>query len=152
MFIPGDGMLSAALDYEPGLLSEAMDRKVIIVTPTTLFALCKAVAYGWRVEDQMKNANHIAELGRELYARLSVMGDHVAGMGTSLGRAVEKYNAFVGSLESKVLTQAKRFEELQVEHQGKVIPDLPAIESQPRLATKLATQKTALTQQQDETV
>lgn len=137
MFIPGDGLLSAALEHLPDLMTEAMDKKVIIVTPTTLFALCKAVAYGWRVEDQMKNANHIADLGRELYARLSVMGDHVSGMGTALGRAVEKYNAFVGSLETKVLTQAKRFEDLQVEHQGKSIPDLPAIESQPRTAAKL---------------
>ncbi len=74
MFIPGDGLLAAALEYAPDLMTEAMDKKVIIVTPTTLFALCKAVAYGWRVEDQMKNANQIADLGRELYARLSVMG------------------------------------------------------------------------------
>ena len=84
-----------------------------------------------------KNANQIADLGRELYARLSVMGDHVAGMGGALGRAVDKYNAFVGSLETKVLTQARRFEDLQVEHQGKSIPELPAIESQPRAAAKL---------------
>ncbi|MDI7776216.1 DNA recombination protein RmuC [Asticcacaulis sp. EMRT-3] len=137
MFIPGDGLLAAALDHAPDLMTEAMDRKVIIVTPTTLFALCKAVAYGWRVEDQMKNAGHIADLGRELYARLSVMGDHVAGMGGALGKAVDKYNAFVGSLESKVLTQARRFEDLQVEHQGKSVPELPVIESQPRVASKL---------------
>ena len=143
MFIPGDGLLAAALEYAPDLMTEAMDKKVIIVTPTTLFALCKAVAYGWRVEDQMKNASHIAELGRELYARLSVMGGHVADMGTSLTRAVDKYNAFVGSLETKVLTQAKRFEDLQVEHQGKVIPDLPAIEAQPKVAAKLQALATA---------
>jgi DNA recombination protein RmuC len=95
------------------------------------------VAYGWRVEDQMKNASHIADLGRELYARLSVMGDHVHGLGGALGRAVEKYNAFIGSLETKVLTQARRFEELQVEHQGKPLPDLTAIEAQPKAANKL---------------
>ncbi|WP_040309173.1 DNA recombination protein RmuC [Asticcacaulis biprosthecium] len=148
MFIPGDGLLSTALDHEPNLMTEAMDRKVIIVTPTTLFALCKAVAYGWRVEDQMKNANQIADLGRELYARLSVMGGHVGDLGSSLSRAVDKYNAFVGSLETKVLTQARRFEDLQVEHQGKSIPDLPSIETQPRAATKLQ----ALSPAEDETV
>jgi DNA recombination protein RmuC len=137
LFIPGDGFLAAALDRMPQLMNEAMDKKVIIVTPTTLFALCKAVAYGWRVEDQMKNASHIADLGRELYARLSVMGDHVHGLGGALGRAVEKYNAFIGSLETKVLTQARRFEELQVEHQGKPLPDLTAIEAQPKAANKL---------------
>jgi len=137
LFIPGDGFLAAALDRMPQLMNEAMDKKVIIVTPTTLFALCKAVAYGWRVEDQMKNASHIADLGRELYARLSVMGDHVSGLGGALGRAVEKYNAFIGSLESKVLTQARRFEDLQVEHQGKPLPDLAAIEATPKTANKL---------------
>ncbi|ESQ83438.1 hypothetical protein AEAC466_12240 [Asticcacaulis sp. AC466] len=137
LFIPGDGFLAAALDRMPQLMNEAMDKKVIIVTPTTLFALCKAVAYGWRVEDQMKNASHIADLGRELYARLSIMGDHVSGLGGALGRAVEKYNAFIGSLETKVLTQARRFEDLQVDHQGKPLPDLTAIESQPKVANKL---------------
>jgi DNA recombination protein RmuC len=137
LFIPGDGFLAAALDRMPQLMNEAMDKKVIIVTPTTLFALCKAVAYGWRVEDQMKNASHIADLGRELYARLSVMGDHVSGLGGALGRAVEKYNAFIGSLESKVLTQARRFEDLQVEHQGKPLPDLTVIEATPKTANKL---------------
>ncbi len=138
MFIPGDGLLAAALEYAPDLMTEAMDKKVIIVTPTTLFALCKAVAYGWRVEDQMKNANHIADLGRELYSRLASMSDHVAGLGKSLGSAVDKYNAFVGSLETKVLTQARRFEDLQVDHEGKELAETKAIESQPRPAAKLA--------------
>ena len=137
LFIPGDGFLAAALDRYPGLMNEAMDKKVIIVTPTTLFALCKAVVYGWRVEDQMKNANQIADLGRELYARLSVMGGHVSQMGDALGRAVDKYNSFVGSLETKVLTQARRFEDLQVDHEGKSIPEQKSVENQPKTAAKL---------------
>ena len=149
MFVPGDGLLAAALEHAPDLMSEAMDKKVIIVTPTTLFALCKAVAYGWRVEDQMKNANHIADLGRELYARLSVMGGHVTGLGDSLGRAVDKYNSFVASLETKVLTQARRFEELQVDHEGKSLPDVKAIESQPRAAAKLAALSAAVDEPAD---
>ncbi|MBW8883117.1 MAG: DNA recombination protein RmuC, partial [Asticcacaulis sp.] len=148
MFIPGDGLLAAALEHVPDLMTEAMDKKVIIVTPTTLFALCKAVAYGWRVEDQMKNANHIADLGRELYARLSVMGGHVTQMGDSLGRAVDKYNAFVGSLETKVLTQARRFEDLQVDHEGKSIPEPKAVDAQPKTAAKLL----SLAPVEDETV
>ena len=137
LFIPGDGFLAAALDRYPALMNEAMDKKVIIVTPTTLFALCKAVVYGWRVEDQMKNANQIADLGRELYARLSVMGGHVSQMGDALGRAVDKYNSFVGSLETKVLTQARRFEDLQVDHEGKSIPEQKSVENQPKTAAKL---------------
>jgi DNA recombination protein RmuC len=135
LFIPGDGFLAAALDRYPALMNEAMDKKVIIVTPTTLFALCKAVVYGWRVEDQMKNANQIADLGRELYARLSVMGGHVSTLGDALGRAVNKYNDFVGSLETKVLTQARRFEDLQVDHEGKSIPEQKPVDTQPRTAT-----------------
>jgi DNA recombination protein RmuC len=121
----------------PELMSEAMDKRVIITTPTTLFALCKAVAYGWRVEDQMKNAASVAELGKELYARLSVMGSHVVDVGSALERAVSKYNAFVGSLETKVLTQARRFEDLKVEHQGKALPELTPVETQPKALSKL---------------
>lgn len=140
LFIPGDGFLAAALERMPQLMNEAMDKKVVIVTPTTLFALCKAVGYGWRIEDQMKNANEVADLGKELYARLSVMGGHVAGLGKSLNHAVDKYNDFVGSLESKVLTQARRFETLSVHHEGKTITELEALSSRPKALSKLSTQ------------
>ena len=85
MFIPGDGYLAAALERMPDLMSEAMDKRVLIVTPTTLFALCKAVAYGWRVEEQSKNANQIVELGRELYKRIVDMGGHAAQLGSRAG-------------------------------------------------------------------
>jgi DNA recombination protein RmuC len=138
MFVPGDGFLAAAVDRLPDLMSEAMERRVLLVTPTTLFALCKAVAYGWRVEEQAANADKIAVLGRELYRRLSVMGGHVAGLGKALESAVGKYNAFVGSLESQVLTQARRFEELSVDHEGKPLQPLEPIEAAPRTLAKLA--------------
>jgi DNA recombination protein RmuC len=138
MFVPGDGFLAAALDRMPDLMSEAMDRRVILVTPTTLFALCKAVAYGWRVEDQAKGAAKTAELGRELYKRLSVMGGHAASLGKALETAVGKYNSFVGSLESQVMTQARRFEELAVDHEGKDIPELEPVETAIRPLAKLA--------------
>ena len=138
MFIPGDSFLAAALDRLPDLMTEAMDKRVVIVTPTTLFALCKAVAYGWRVEEQAANADKIAALGRELYKRLSVMGGHAAAMGKALESAVGKYNAFVGSLETQVMTQARRFEELQVDHEGKDLPELASVESGVRPLAKLA--------------
>ena len=118
MFVPGDGFLAAALDRLPDLMTEAMERRVLLVTPTTLFALCKAVAYGWRVEEQAANADQIATLGRELYKRLSVMGGTSPGVGKALETAVGRYNQFVGSLESQVLTQARRFEDLAVDHEG----------------------------------
>jgi len=138
MFVPGDGFLAAALDRSPDLMTEAMDKRVILVTPTTLFALCKAVAYGWRVEDQSRNADEIAELGRELYKRLSVMGGHVTSMGDGLRRAVAKYNEFVGSLESQVLTQAKRFEALSVDHEGRSLPAMEPLDGSLRPLAKLA--------------
>ena len=143
MFVPGDGFLAAALDRAPELMTEAMDRRVLIVTPTTLFALCKAVAYGWRVEEQAKNADQIAALGRELYKRLSVMGGHTAALGKALEGAVGKYNAFVASLESQVLTQARRFEDLAVDHEAKEIPTLEPLESAIRPLAKLSADDSA---------
>ena len=137
MFVPGDGFLAAALDRMPDLMTEAMDRKVLLVTPTTLFALCKAVAYGWRVEEQSRNAEHIAKLGKELYKRVSVMGTHAAALGKALEGAVGRYNQFVGSLETQVLTQARRFEDLAVDHEGKDIAALEPIETSVRPVTKL---------------
>jgi DNA recombination protein RmuC len=138
MFVPGDGFLAAALDRLPELMAEAMDRRVVLVTPTTLFALCKAVAYGWRAEDQAKNAARIVEVGRELYKRVSVMGAHAGAMGKALESAVGKYNQFVGSLESQVLTQARRFEDLSVDHEGKKIDEPTAIDQGVRPLTKLS--------------
>ena len=138
MFVPGDGFLAAALDRLPDLMSEAMDKRVILVTPTTLFALCKAVAYGWRVEDQARGAAKTAELGRELYKRLSVMGGHAAALGKALEGAVGKYNSFVGSLESQVMTQARRFEDLASDHEGRELPDLGPVETAVRPLSKLS--------------
>lgn len=137
MFVPGDGILTAALERAPELMTEAMEKRVIITTPSTLFALCKAVAYGWRVEDQAKNAVEVAALGRELYKRIADMGGHVAGVGRSLSAAVDKYNAFVGSLESRVLPKAREFEKLKVDHGGKPIDELDAIDTAVRPVTKL---------------
>ncbi len=136
MFVPGDAFLCAALDREPDLLTEAMTRRVVIVTPTTLFALLKAVAYGWRAEEQALNAAEVAALGKELYKRLSVMGGHAAAVGRALETAVSGYNKFVGSLESQVLVQARRFEDLHVDHEGKELPALTPVESAPRALSR----------------
>ena len=143
MFVPLDSALAAALDRAPDLMTDAMERRVVIVTPTTLFALCKAVAYGWRVEEQALNARKIADLGRELYKRISVMGEHAAGMGKALGQAVDRYNRFAASLETQVLTQAKRFEELKVDHEGKEVPSLEMLESAVRPLVKLSAAESA---------
>ena len=138
MFVPGDSILAAALDHAPDLMTEAMDRRVVIVTPSTLFALCKAVAYGWRVEEQAVNARRIADLGRELYKRIAVMGGHASAVGRALEQAVGKYNQFVGSLETQVLTQARRFEDLKVDHEGKEVAQLEPLDTAVRPLAKLS--------------
>lgn len=138
LFVPVDSAMSTALEHAPDLMTEAMDRRVVIVTPTTLFALCKAVSYGWRVEDQAANARKIADLGRELYKRIAVMGAHAGSVGKALEAAVSRYNQFVGSLETQVLSQARRFEDLKVDHEGREVPTLEPLESAVRPLTKLA--------------
>ena len=137
MFVPGDGFLAAAVERLPDLYTEAMDKRVILVTPSSLFALCKAVAYGWRVEEQHLNAKEIATLGRDLYKRLSTLGGHVSSLGRSLTGAVRSYNDFVGSLETQVLTQARRFEDLRVDHQSAPMAEVKGLDVAIRPLTKL---------------
>ena len=136
LFVPGDSFLATALDHAPDLLSNAMESRVVIATPSTLFALCKAVAYGWRAEEQAANADKVAALGRELYKRLSVMGGHAVAVGRALDTAVGKYNQFVGSMESQVMVAARRFEDLQVDHEGKTLPELAPVETAPRAVSR----------------
>lgn len=114
LFLPGDQFLSAALAERPELLENALTQGVVITTPSTLIALLKTVAYGWRQSEVAHNAALIRDLGQELYRRLSTFDGHLARMGQRLNSAVEAYNAAVGSLERQVLPQARRFTELGV--------------------------------------
>jgi DNA recombination protein RmuC len=130
LFVPGDAFLAPALERDPTLLEDAMALRVLIATPTTLMAMLRTVAYSWQQEALTAHARSVFELGRELYRRLGTLGGHVDKLGRSLGRAVEDYNKTVGSLESKVLVQARRMAELQVTD-----ADLPAplpLEAAPR--------------------
>jgi DNA recombination protein RmuC len=112
LFLPGDQFLAAALAERPELLEQALEQGVIIATPSTLIALLKAVAYGWRQTLVAQNAATLRELGEELYRRLGTFFGHLGRLGARLGSAVEAYNASVGSLERQVLPQARRFAEL----------------------------------------
>lgn len=132
MFIPGENFYAAAIERDPALFEDAIENKVLIVTPTTLVALAKAIAIGWRQEKIAENARHIGELGRELYRRLATMGGHVAGVGAGLDGAVKRYNELVGSLESRVLTQARRFTELELEGTQEPLAELRQVETQIR--------------------
>jgi DNA recombination protein RmuC len=125
LFLPGDQFLSAALAERPELLETALGQSVIIATPSTLVALLKAVAYGWRQSVVAHNAAQIRDLGQELYRRLSTFNGHLGRMGQRLATAVEAYNAAVGSLERQVLPQARRFSDLGVTADAPLSPPEP---------------------------
>jgi DNA recombination protein RmuC len=114
LFVPGDPFLEAALRSDPALLEHAFAHNVVIATPTTLIALLRTVAYGWRQEALAHNAAQVHQLGRELHGRLATMGTHVAKLGRSLDGAVESYNRTVSSLEARVLVTARKLTELKV--------------------------------------
>lgn len=137
MFIPGEHFLSAAAERAPDLIEAAFKNGVIIASTINMLALAKIMAGMWRQETLAAQAKEVAEVGKELYRRLSTMGAHVAKLGRNLNLATGAYNDFVGSLESQVLTQAKRFETLKVETGGKAIEALPMVEATPRVLTKL---------------
>lgn len=128
LFIPGESFYVAALEFEPDLFDFAAARQVIVVTPSTLLALAKAVAYGWRQEQATENAKKAAELGRELYSRLTTLGGHVEKMGKSLNSAVDAYNKMGSSLTSRVLPAARKFEDLQIAPPEKSVPEIENIE------------------------
>ncbi|MEN6458797.1 MAG: DNA recombination protein RmuC [Thermoguttaceae bacterium] len=131
LFLPGEVFFSAALENDPSLIELGVSQNVIVATPTTLIALLRAVAYGWRQEALADNAKAISELGQELYKRIAALGDHMQKLGRGLGTAIEAYNSAVGSLESRVLVSARRFKELGAVG-GAPVAELLPVETAPR--------------------
>lgn len=132
LFLPGEAFFSAALEEDPSLIEAGTSENVILATPTTLIALLKAVAYGWRQEQIAEQAQAISDLGRELYERLVTAGGHFEKMGSALGRSVSAYNDAVRSLETRVFVTARKFHNL-APLSKKELPILSALDHAPQI-------------------
>lgn len=131
-FLPAESFLAAALESDPGLLDHAFSKNVALVAPVSLLAALKSVAYSWRQETLTDNARELFVASQQLYQRLGTLGGHVTKLGGSLKSAVEKYNAMVGTLESRVLPSARRIGELDPSN-GEGLAPIPPVESTPRV-------------------
>ena len=140
LYIPGEHFLSAALEQDSDLWERAFQNKVLLATPTNLVAIARTVASVWRQEKLAEAAEEIANLGKELHSRLATMAQHMERVGKNLSTANAAYNQMVGSFESQVLTQAKRFEGLGA-GSAKELPSPPMVETAPRPMTKLSAPK-----------
>lgn len=135
LFLPSESFFSAALQTDPGLIERGVDQGIILATPTTLIALLRAVAFGWRQESIAENAREISELGRTLHERLGKLAEHFGKLGRSLNSAVENYNSAVGSFETRVLTTARKFEDLKATPEAASLPNLDPVEKTTRQPT-----------------
>jgi DNA recombination protein RmuC len=134
MFIPGEHFLTAALEQDPSLWDYAFDKKVLLATPTNLIAIARTVAAVWRQEKLAKEARQIGELGKELYERLAKAADDLRKVGSGLSTAVNNYNSFVSSFETRSLVTARKFRELNIEPGRRDIEVLTPVEALPRYA------------------
>lgn len=131
LFLPGEPFFSAALEHDPSLIERGADRKVVLATPTTLIALLRAVAYGWRQDQLAKHALVIGELGRELYKRVGVLAGHFEDLRKGIERAATAYNKAAGTLESRVLVTMRRFKDLGIADESD-IEEMQSIETATR--------------------
>jgi DNA recombination protein RmuC len=124
MFIPGESFFGAAVDVDHALIEDGLKNGVVLSTPTTLIALLRAVAYGWRQERIAENAQAVGELGRQLYERMKTLAEYIDSIGSGLKSATEAYNKAIGSIESRILPSARKFRELGTT----TAPEIPQIE------------------------
>ncbi len=133
LFLPAEAFFSAALQADPTLIEVGADQNIIVATPTTLIAILRAVAHGWKQDSLSKSAREMARLGAELYERVGVVCDHWNKLGKSLNGAVESYNQSVASLEARVLVSARKLKET-----GSFVKELPELEPIEKTAREVA--------------
>jgi DNA recombination protein RmuC len=131
MFVPGESLLTSALQEDPALLEFSMNKGVMLASPLTLIALLRAIAYGWQQETIARNAQDISDLGRQLYDRISKLAEHFETVGRSLAKSVQAYNSAIGTLESRVLVTARRLKDKGVSASGE-FPEPETIDQTPR--------------------
>jgi DNA recombination protein RmuC len=132
MFLPGEHLYSAALEADHALIEDAMSKRVLITTPTTLLAMLHAIAYGWQQERVAESAQAVSELGRDLHGRLVKLSGLMATLGTRLNSAVRAYNETVGSYEARVMPAARRFEDHGATAGGRDLPELEQVTTHAR--------------------
>lgn len=130
LFLPAEAFFSAALKVDPALIEVGAEQNVIIATPTTLIAILRSVAHGWKQESLSKKVADISKAGQELYERIGIFCEHLEKVGSHLGSAVDSYNKTLASLETRVLVSARKLKEM-----GSLLPpapEVPPIEKIPR--------------------
>nr|WP_277998358.1 DNA recombination protein RmuC [Sphingomonas liriopis] len=132
MFIPGEHFLSAALEYDADIWQFAFDKRVLLATPTNLVAIARTVAAVWRQEKLATEARAIGALGKELYDRLAKAGEDLRKVGSGLTTAVNNYNGFISSFESRALVSARKFRDLNIEPGAREISVVEPVEAMAR--------------------
>lgn len=127
LFLPAESFFSGALEQDRTLIEDAIEKRIVLASPTTLLALLRTVAHGWRQERLAQNAQHISELGKKLYDRVITFVEHMDGIRAGLERANKCFNSAVGSLEGSVLPSARKLKESGVAASSE-IPIIPPTE------------------------
>jgi DNA recombination protein RmuC len=140
LFLPGEQFLGAALEQDPTLIEDGCSRGVVLATPTTLMALLRAVAYGWRQEQLNAHAQEAGRLGKDLYERMALLAQYLNEIGAALGKSVAAYNRAVGSMESRVWPAARKFKDLGIAT-DKEVPLIEPVEQAPRAQGGLAAEE-----------